>query len=46
MDDVISGLDSLINVVLPNLAESVKQIASKGRNNSSNSATVYVPPDT
>ena len=43
IDDVIQGLDSLINVVplpnLANLAASVKQIANKGKSNN----TVYVP---
>ena len=40
LENIVSGLDSLINVILPGLADSVKGIAAKGRK----TEAVYVPP--
>ena len=31
LENIVSGLDSLINVILPGLADSVKGIAAKGK---------------
>ena len=40
VENIVSGLDSLINVILPGLADSVKGIAAKGKK----TEAVYVPP--